>query len=64
MLRNSFRYVSYKDLKAVATDLKLVYTAPTEQSAEQALMDFAQRWDKNILILANHGFIIGRILSL
>jgi putative transposase len=46
MLRNSFRYVSYKDLKAVATDLKLVYTAATEQSAEQALMDFAQRWDK------------------
>jgi putative transposase len=46
MLRNSFRYVSYKDLKAVATDLKLVYTAATEQLAEQALMDFAQRWDK------------------
>lgn len=56
MLRNSFRYVSNKDLKAVARDLKLVYTAPTEQLAEQALMDFAQRWDKKYPTISKSWF--------
>ena len=56
MLRNSFRYVSYKDLKAVAQDLKLVYTAATEQLAEQALMDFAQRWDKKYPMISKSWF--------
>ena len=46
LLRNSLSYVSYKDRKAVATDLKLVYAAATESEAEQALVDFAERWDK------------------
>ena len=46
LLRNSLSYVSYKDRKAVAADLKLVYGAATETQAEQALIDFAQRWDK------------------
>jgi putative transposase len=38
-------YVSYKDRKAVAADLRAVYTAPTATEAEQALVDFAERWD-------------------
>ena len=46
LVRNSLSYVSYKDRKAVAADLKLVYGAATETQAEQALIDFAQRWDK------------------
>lgn len=46
MVRNSLSYVSYKDRKVVAADLRLIYTAPTEAVAELALMDFAQRWDK------------------
>jgi putative transposase len=46
LLRNSLSYVSYKDRKAVAADLKLVYAAATESEAEQALVDFAERWDK------------------
>ena len=46
MVRNSLNYVSYKDRKAVAADLKTVYTADTEAAAEQALMVFAQTWDK------------------
>lgn len=45
-VRNSLSYVSYKDRKAVAADLKTIYAAPTESQAEQALVDFAQRWDK------------------
>jgi putative transposase len=46
MVRNSLSYVSYKDRKAVAADLKLIYTAATEAEAEQQLVAFAEKWDK------------------
>lgn len=46
MVRNSLNFVSYKDRKAVAADLKQVYRAPTREAAEQALEAFAQRWDR------------------
>lgn len=46
LVRNSLNYVSYKDRKAVAADLKQVYSAPTVEAAEQALLVFAQCWDK------------------
>lgn len=46
MVRNSLKYVSYKDRKAVAADLKTIYGAPTVEVAEQALIQFAQIWDK------------------
>jgi putative transposase len=46
MVRNSLSYVSYKDRKAVAADLRLVYTASTEAEAEQHLVAFAEKWDK------------------
>ncbi len=45
MVRNSLSYVSYKDRKAVASDLKSVYRAATDADAEQALIEFAERWD-------------------
>ena len=45
-LRNSSKYVSYKDLKALMADLKKVYAAVDEPSAEEALEAFAGRWDK------------------
>lgn len=44
-LRNSSKYVSYKDLKALMADLKKVYTAVDEESAMSALDDFATAWD-------------------
>lgn len=44
-LRNSSRYVSYKDLKALMADLKRVYTAVDEESAMNALDEFAEIWD-------------------
>ena len=34
LMRNSLRYVSYKHMKAVATDLKAIYSASTETEAE------------------------------
>lgn len=45
-IRNSTRYVSYKDLKALVADLKAVYAAVDEPAALEALELFAQRWDK------------------
>ena len=45
-LRNSSKYVSYKDLKALMADLKKVYAAVDEPSAEEALKAFSARWDK------------------
>ena len=45
-IRNSTRYVSYKDLKALMTDLKAVYAAVDENAALDALEVFAQHWDK------------------
>lgn len=52
MVRNSLRYVSYKDRKAVAANLKLIYTASTEAEAEQQLMAFAEKWDKQYPIIS------------
>ena len=42
-LRNSSKYVSYKDIKALMADLKRVYAAVDEQSALDALEDFAEK---------------------
>ena len=40
LIRASMRFVSYKDRKKVAAGLKAVYTAPTVEAAETALLDF------------------------
>ena len=45
MVRNSLKYVSYKDYKAVTTDLKQVYQATTEEEALLALERISDRWD-------------------
>ena len=45
-LRNSSKYVSYKDLKALMADLKAVYAAVDEPSAQSALDAFEEAWGK------------------
>lgn len=45
-IRNSTRYVSYKDLKALMADLKAVYAAVDENAALDALETFSEHWDK------------------
>jgi transposase-like protein len=45
-IRSSLRYVSWKDRKEVAKDLKTVYTAPTEEDAQLALTEFNDIWGK------------------
>ena len=44
-LRNSSKYVSYKDIKTLMADLKKVYTAVDEEAALNALDAFAAAWD-------------------
>jgi transposase-like protein len=45
MVRNSLKFVSWKDRKAVAADLKKIYSSLTVDEAEQELLAFAERWD-------------------
>ena len=47
LVRNSLEFVSWKQRKQVAADLRTIYTAPTEQAAELALNEFAAKWDKS-----------------
>ena len=44
-VRNSLKYVPWKERKAVATDLRAIYGAATLADAEHALERFAERWD-------------------
>lgn len=46
MIRSSTRYVSYKDIKKVCSDLRTIYTAANEEIARQALEQFGNKWDK------------------
>ncbi len=45
MLRNSLKYVAWKDYKAITGGLKTVYQAPTEAAALMALDKFAEARD-------------------
>ena len=43
-IRNSSRYVVWKDKKEFSKDMKNIYNAPTKQAAEAALNDFDDKW--------------------
>lgn len=43
-IRNSLRFVPWKQRKEVAADLKAVYGAATEEMGEKALNEFEQKW--------------------
>ena len=45
MVRNSMRFVPWKDYKRVTADLKRIYQAPTEQEALVQLAAFEETWD-------------------
>lgn len=45
MVRNSLRFVSWKDRKLIAADLKLIYQSITLEEAEMELETFAKTWD-------------------
>ena len=46
MLRNSFKYVNYSDLKKFSSDFKAVYNAPNEKAGLDALADIRDKWGK------------------
>lgn len=45
MVRNSMKYVPWKDYKVDAADLKAIYQSKTEDEALLALDNFAEKWD-------------------
>ena len=45
MVRNSMKYVPWKDYKPIAADLKRIYQSVTEEEALQALDQFSACWD-------------------
>jgi len=46
MVRNSLKYVPWKDYKAVTADLKKIYKSATEDEALLELEKFSDRWDE------------------
>ena len=46
MLRNSFKYVNYNDLKKFSSDFKAVYNAPNEEAALSELDAVREKWGK------------------
>ncbi len=45
MVRNSLKYVSYKDRRELVKDLKPIYKADTAEMAETNLDQFSEKWD-------------------
>ena len=45
-VRNTLKYVSYKDMKNFASDLKTIYLAPNEQQGYDNLQRVKERWDE------------------
>jgi putative transposase len=52
LVRNSLAFVSRKDRKAVADDLKAVYQAPSVEEAERQLMQFEETWAGSYPVIA------------
>ena len=51
MVRNSVKYVSYKDLKSVSADLKKIYSAINEAEALRELQNFNKKWDNKYPVI-------------
>ena len=45
-VRNTLKYVNYKDKKKFAEDLKSIYQAPSEQIALKNLEEVTEKWEK------------------
>jgi putative transposase len=52
MVRHSLSFVSHKDRKAVATDLKAIYQAATLAEAERQLAQFEEAWAESYPVIA------------
>lgn len=45
-VRNTLKYVSYKDMKGFASDLKKIYLAPNEQQGYETMQRVKEKWDE------------------
>ncbi len=45
MIRNSTKYVSWKERKQICADLKSIYSAPAEKAGLESLDEFGKKWD-------------------
>jgi len=46
-VRSSLSYVSWKDRKAFARDLRTIYQTPTREAAESRLLSVAEKWSSS-----------------
>lgn len=53
MIRNTMNYVSYKDRKELAADLKTIYAANTEEEAYSNLQELKEKWKPRKVLLDN-----------
>ena len=61
MVRNSLKYVSCKDYKAVTVDLKNIYKSVTAEEAYMEQIRFADKWDNEYRLSAECGVTSGKI---
>ena len=52
LVRHSLSYVSCKERKEVASDLKLIYTAATLAQGETRLLEMVEKWEKQYPVVA------------
>ena len=52
-IRNSIRYISYKDVKEFTSDLKEMYNVPTLEQAEFKLDELEEKWGKKYMAVIN-----------
>jgi len=57
-VRNILKYVSYKDRKEYAKDLKAVYTAPSEERGYELMVEVTKKW---AFPLRNWGKVYGEL---
>lgn len=53
MIRNSTKYVSYKDLKEVNADLKKIYASMNEAEGVRELQNFSKKWDDKYPVITD-----------
>ncbi len=51
-IRNSLKFVSYKEKKELAADLKNIYRATSEENGRLELDEFSKKWDKKYPYIA------------
>lgn len=52
LVRHSLNFVGWKQRKEVARDLKMIYTAATQEEAEIRLAEFAAKWDEKFPMIS------------